>query len=282
MPFLGAHMSIAGGLVNAISRIRHVDGRSLQIFTKNQRQWHTPEMSKEEEESFKRAVRQWGYIVAAHCSYLINLASRDDSNFKRSVLAMADELLRVHRLDIPYLIIHPGSHLGSGVEQGLSRIVSGLDMAMELADGAGDVMILLETTAGQGTGVGSRFEELEFILEHVELPDRYGICFDTCHVFAAGYDLRTEESYQETMGLFEEIIGLDKLKVFHLNDSKRALGSKIDRHEHIGAGEIGLDGFRFILTDPRFKRHPMILETPKGKDLADDVRNLAVLRDLLG
>ena len=280
MPLLGAHMSIAGGLHLAFTRIRKVKGEALQIFLSNQRQWKTPPLTSEIIEDFRL---QWEMnhrmVVAAHDSYLINLAAPDPPTVEKSITAFADELVRAAALKIPFLITHPGSHRGQGVEAGLERFVHNLDSAISLS-GTNTVSVIIETTAGQGTNLGSKFEEIAFILNESHYRDHLGVCFDTSHAFAAGYDLRTPETYEKTFSLFDQVIGLQRLKFFHLNDSKRPLGSRVDRHEHIGKGEIGLNGFRLLLNDPRFREHPMVLETPKGKDLKEDKKNLRVLRSL--
>lgn len=282
MPLLGAHMSIAGGLHLAFERLRQVDGKALQIFTRNQRQWLAPPLEDSEVTRFLAAWQQTGRIpVAAHASYLINLATPDKAAASRATAAFAVELQRAGELKIPWLIIHPGSHLGSGIGSGISRIAANLDRAFEKAGQAGDeVTVLLETTAGQGSGVGSRFEELGSIIEHSRYPARLGVCFDTCHVFAAGYDMRAKETYDATMTSFDRQIGLKRLQFLHLNDSKQALGSRVDRHAHIGQGHLGFEAFRHLMHDPRFANHPMTLETPKGKDLAEDRANLLRLRSL--
>jgi deoxyribonuclease-4 len=274
-------MFIAGGLHLAFTRIRKVKGEALQIFLSNQRQWKTPPLTAEIIENFRL---QWqknrSIVVAAHDSYLINLAAPDQITVEKSVTAFADELVRAAALEIPFLITHPGSHRGQGVEAGLESFVHNLDSAITLSK-TSTVSVLIETTAGQGTNLGSKFEEIGLILRESRYRDRLGVCFDTSHAFAAGYDFRTPETYAETFSLFDQIIGLQRLKFFHLNDSKRLLGSRVDRHEHIGKGEIGLNGFRLLLNDPRFQNHPMVLETPKGKDLKEDRRNLKVLRSLI-
>ncbi|WP_319582615.1 deoxyribonuclease IV [uncultured Pseudodesulfovibrio sp.] len=278
--FLGSHMSIAGGLHMAFERIMRVDGTALQIFTRNQRQWKVPELTEYDAELFAAAWAQWGdYPVAAHDSYLINLASNKEDLLNRSVLSFAEELKRIETLSVPYLVTHPGSHLGAGVEDGIRRYAANLDRAIERS-GTRAGMILLETTAGQGTNLGSSFEELAAIIEASAHPDRLGVCYDTCHTFAAGYDIRTPETYAATFDAFDRIIGLDRLKFFHLNDTKNDFGSHKDRHEHIGQGEIGEQGFRNLMRDPRFKDIPKTLETPKQEDLQDDVRNLTLLREL--
>lgn len=281
MPLLGAHMSISGGLHLAFGRLQEVGGEALQIFSKNERQWNAPEIAAQEVQLFTDRWRDAGSLPAAiHDSYLINLAASDPLKLEKSVIAFAEELSRAELLRIPFLITHPGSHLGLGVETGLQRLVENLDRALEISETA-SAMVLIETTAGQGTNLGSSFEEIAFILGESSHRERFGVCFDTCHAFAAGYDLRNEKAYRETFLEFDEVIGLEHLKFFHLNDSKKGLGSRVDRHEHIGEGCIGLDGFRLLLNDPRFQKHPMVLETPKGKDLENDRKNLHVLRSLI-
>lgn len=281
MPLLGAHMSIAGGLHLAFPRIRKVKGEALQIFLSNQRQWKTSPLTPEMVENFRLQWKKTGYMpVAAHDSYLINLAAPDSVTAEKSVVGFADELQRAATLGIAFLVAHPGSHRGQDVEAGLERFVRNLDRAIARSK-TSKVMVLLETTAGQGTNLGSKFEEIGFILSESDYGDDLGVCFDTSHSFAAGYDIRTPETYEETFSQFDRLIGLERLKFFHLNDSKRPLGSRVDRHQHIGKGEIGLEGFRLLLNDRRFRHHPMVLETPKGKDLREDKRNLRVLRSLI-
>lgn len=276
--FLGAHMSIAGGLHMAFDRISSVDGTALQIFTRNQRQWKIPPLTRYDIDLFTVAWEQWGdYPIAAHDSYLINLATGTDDIALRSRIAFTEELRRIESLNVPYLVTHPGSHLGDGVEAGIARYVEGLDQAIEDSK-TSRAMVLLETTAGQGTNLGSTFEELAAIIDASAHPDRLGVCYDTCHTFAAGYDIRTPETYAETMQQFDQTIGLDRLKWFHVNDTKHDLGDRKDRHEHIGEGAIGLPGFRNLMQDPRFFDTPMTLETPKEPDLQDDIRNLTALR----
>jgi len=282
MPLLGAHESISGGLHLAFDRIKQVGGESLQIFTRNQRQWKAAPLKDEEVAAYKQAWNTADRMpVASHASYLINLGSSKEEQAKKSVAAFVDELQRCARLGIPHVVFHPGSHGGAGIETGLANVTSNLDQVIEQAgDDCAPVTVLLETTAGQGTGLGYRFEELAWILEKSKYSNRLGICVDTCHIFAAGYDIRTPETYAATFTEFDQLIGLDRVRFFHLNDSKKELGSRVDRHEHIGKGHIGLAGFRELLTDPRFSNHPMTLETPKGKDLAEDRENLAVLCSL--
>lgn len=282
MPLFGAHMSIEGGLHRAFERIAFIGGESLQVFSKNQRQWHAPPLTPAEIARFAEARRKWGRgPVAVHDSYLINLANPDPAKAKRAVAAFAEEITRTESLDIPYLIMHPGSHVGEGVEKGLTHLTANLDRAFSRATDAGSVTVLLETTAGQGTGLGSRFEELAHVMSHSRYSNRLGVCFDTCHAFAAGYDISTEKGYRRTFDRFDAVIGLARLLFFHLNDSKKERGSRVDRHEHIGRGTIGVEGFRLLVNDPRFARHPMVLETPKEKALQEDIVNLEVLRSLV-
>lgn len=280
MPYLGAHESVSKGLHKAFDRIDSVGGESLQIFTRNQRQWNPKPLTAEEIDNYKDArERHGGMVVASHASYLVNLASGKDELRKKSIDSFVQELQRCHQLEIPYIVIHPGSHGGDGVETGLERFTTALDEVIDRADS--DAMVLAETTAGQGTALGSTFEELAFIRSNSRFDEKIGICFDTCHAFAAGYDMGTAAACRETLDRFEKIIGLAHLHLFHLNDSKKDLASRVDRHEHIGKGYIGLEGFRCLLNDPRFADHPMVLETPKGEDLREDRENLATLRKLI-
>ncbi|PKN30983.1 MAG: deoxyribonuclease IV [Deltaproteobacteria bacterium HGW-Deltaproteobacteria-21] len=281
MPLLGAHMSISGGLDLAFSRILEIGGEALQIYTRNQRQWRCPALTEEAALRFRERREESGSMpVAAHDAYLINLASADTVTLRQSVSAFADELRRASRLSIPFLIAHPGSHLGTGTSAGIKRFVNHLDRAITLAE-IQDVTVLLEITAGQGTNLGSSFEEIGSMITLSHFGRLLGVCFDTCHAFAAGYDIRTPETYSATLESFDLAIGLDRIRFFHLNDSKLPLGSRVDRHEHIGKGKIGLECFRLLLNDSRFQSHPMVLETPKGKDLRSDRENLKVLRSLL-
>ena len=274
-------MSIAGGLHLAFTRIQEVRGESLQIFLSNQRQWRTVPLTSQMVEDFRQQWKENGYMpVAAHDSYLINLAAPDPTTLEKSVAAFADELERAAALEIPFLITHPGSHRGAGVEAGLERFVENMDRAI-IRSKTSTVMVLIENTAGQGTNLGSTFEEISFIISKSRYGEGLGVCFDTSHAFAAGYDIRTRVTYEDTLSRFDQIVGLEKLKFFHINDSKRPLGSRVDRHEHIGKGKIGLAGFRLLLNDPRFQHHPMVLETPKGKELKEDKKNLKVLRSLI-
>ncbi|MEN8134817.1 MAG: deoxyribonuclease IV [Thermodesulfobacteriota bacterium] len=282
MPLFGAHMSISGGLRLAFDRLAAVDGEALQIFTANQRQWQ-PKLPDEQEIGLFREMRRSlaGIPVASHDSYLINLASPKPETEKKSITALAEELRRCAALGVEYVVMHPGAHLGKEIAAGITRFTANLDRAFKEAAIGREVMVLLETTAGQGTSLGADFAELAKIIAGSMFSPQLGVCFDTCHVFAAGYDLRTPAAYQKTMAEFERVVGLDRLKFFHLNDSKKELGSRVDRHAHIGQGRIGVEGFRLLVNDPRFSEHPMVLETPKSEDMHEDKENLQLLRSLL-
>jgi deoxyribonuclease-4 len=280
MPYLGAHESVSGGLHLAFERIQSVGGKALQIFSRNQRQWNPAALAQQEIESFKEEWQKVGDMeVASHGSYLINLATAKEDLLQKSIHALVQELERCHMLGIKKIVLHPGSHGGAGEEVGLSRFVTGLDRAIEQAQS--DSLVLIETTAGQGTGLGCRFEEIAYILSNSKYSDRLGVCVDTCHIFAAGYDIRTTDDYKRTMAEFDRVVGLDKIQFFHLNDSKKELGSRVDRHTHIGEGFIGIEGFRNLLNDTRFASCSMTLETPKDKDLEDDRKNLETLVGLI-
>ncbi len=280
MALLGAHESVAGGIEKAFDRIEQVGGEALQIFTRNQRQWKPSPLSEKEISAFLKRWQQAGPIeVVSHGSYLVNLATSKADLLEKSVATFALELERCSQLQIPYAVLHPGSHGGDGVEVGLERFIKGIDAVFKRSKSATGVLI--ETTAGQGTGLGSRFEEIGTILAESQFGDRMGVCIDTCHIFAAGYDIRTKEAYNKTMNEVDRHIGFDRVKFFHLNDSKKELGSRVDRHTHIGQGYIGLAGFANLLNDPRFSKHSMTLETPKGEDLSEDRENLRVLRNLI-
>ncbi len=280
MPLFGAHESVAGGLHLAFSRIASVDGEALQIFTRNQRQWQPKPLEEEEVRKFRAAHAEHGEMpVASHASYLLNLATGKKELMEKSIAALTQEFERCRLLGVPYVVMHPGSHGGDGVEAGLERFVAAMDRVF--ARGNEEVMLLLETTAGQGTGLGSSFAELGYLRSRSRFPERVGVCVDSCHIFAAGYDLRSAEAYQATMAELEREVGLAQVRFFHLNDAKKELGSRVDRHEHIGKGMIGLEGFRNLVNDPRFAGMPMTIETEKGDDLAEDRENIAVLRSLM-
>ena len=277
-------MSIAGGYYKAVDAAAELDMDVVQLFTKNNNQWRAKPLVDEDHDRFQArlAELELGHPIA-HDSYLINLAAPDPALWRKSLDSFVVELNRAEFLGIPYVVAHPGAYTSSSEEAGLARIIEALD---EAHDQTRDIaaMCLLETTAGQGTNLGWRFEHLATLLEGVRDPDRLGVCFDTCHVFAAGYAMGTEKEYKATMRAFNQTIGVKQIKAFHLNDSKRELGSRVDRHEHIGEGHLGLEPFRHLLADRRFRKVPMYLETPKGqrggKDL--DAINLKTLRGLAG
>ncbi len=278
---LGAHESIAGGVHRALGRAKSVGCETLQMFVRPNRSWAVPPLPQEDIALFRaRADRMAIRPVVAHASYLLNLASPRDDLWRSSIDTLILELRRCEVLGVRWLVLHPGAHVGTGEAAGLSRMAQALG---EVHSATTDVRsrIVLETTAGQGTRLGGRFEHLAWLLEHAVAGERLGVCLDTCHVFAAGYELRTPEGYADTVEEFDQVIGLERLKVVHLNDSKGELGSRIDRHEHIGAGHIGLAGFRQVLNDSRTAGLPGLLETPKSKDLHDDRKNLVALRMLL-
>jgi len=278
---LGAHMSIAGGVHKALERGKSVGCDIIQIFTKSSNQWKAKPLTDDDLALFQEAKLATGItIVVGHTSYLINLASPDPLTYRKSVDSLRLELERSEALGLPSLVLHPGSHLGEGEQAGLKKIAKSLDAVHKSLPGL-TVKIALEITAGQGTNLGFRFEQIARIIELTKEPDRLAACFDTCHAFAAGYDIRTKKAYTATMQQFDDVIGIDRLAVIHLNDAKKELASRIDRHEHIGKGQIGLDGFRWLLNDRRLRAIPMSLETPKGKDLKEDVENLATLRTLI-
>lgn len=280
--YLGAHMSIAGGMHLAIQRAVAAGCNVMQVFTRNTNQWKGKAVTDAAAVVFREAFAASGlHEVISHDIYLINLAAPPGDIRDKSLIAFRDELETCARLGIPKIVMHPGSHLTDTPEAGLERIIAAFDQLLaEVPQFTGRV--LLETTAGQGTNLGRTFEELQCIISGSRFPERFGICFDTCHTFAAGYNTATIEGYNDTMAQFDAIIGLNRLECFHFNDSKKGLGSRVDRHEHIGKGELGLNPFRFILNDPRFAAVPKILETPKGDNEDMDAVNLAVLRGLIG
>jgi deoxyribonuclease IV len=278
-PPLGAHTSIAGGIHNAIYSGARIGCDVVQIFSKNQLQWKGKKICQDEVNQFRKAIAETGvYPITVHDSYLINLASPDPEIFQKSYRAFTEELHRCKFLGIPYLVMHPGSHMGRGEAAGITAIAEALRNCYTDAE-CQNTVILLETTAGQGTNLGSTFEQLRDIIDQSRLEDRIAVCVDTCHIFAAGYDLRTVESWSETKARFDRILSLEKLKVFHLNDSLQELGSRVDRHARIGKGKIGLEGFSALVNDPDLRQIPMILEIPGGnKAYQQDIRKLRRLQ----
>lgn len=282
MPLLGAHMSIGGGVHRAVERGAEVSCDAIQLFTSSNQQWRTKPIKDAEAALFRDLQLARGIAPAvAHASYLINMASPDRRLRRRSSVALVEEIERCDRLGLPYLIIHPGAHMGTGEEAAFDAIAGLMDGALQKRP-ASRTMILLENTAGMGTSVGHRFEHLREILGRLEARERVAICIDTCHLFAAGYDISTERGYQRVMEELDRTLGLDQVRTFHLNDSKKGLGCRLDRHEHIGAGSLGVIAFWCLLNDGRFDGVPMLLETPKGPDLTEDRTNLALLRAQVG
>jgi deoxyribonuclease-4 len=276
-------MSIAGGYHKAVEEARRCGCDCVQLFTKNNNQWRAKAITDAEAAQFAAALAEHKISdPLAHASYLINLASPDEALWQKSVESMVVELRRAEQLGIPYVVVHPGSHTTATEEEGIANVARALDLVHKLVPRASS-QILLEITAGQGTNLGWRFGQLAAILAATGRADRVGVCFDTCHAFAAGYDLRDRKTYLAMWREFDNVLGLDRLKAIHLNDSKRGLGSRIDRHEHIGRGQIGLEGFRHLLLDKRFRHTPMYLETPKENAGAEpwDVVNLRTLRELM-
>jgi deoxyribonuclease IV len=276
---LGAHMSISGGLEQAVVRGQEVGCEAMQIFTKNSNQWRAKPLTAPEVTAFRDACQAAGIgPVIAHSAYLLNLAAPDEALYEKSIQALLDELQRCELLGIPDLVVHPGAHMGAGEELGLKRIAAAINRIHRAAPRL-QAAIVLEVTAGQGTALASKFEHLAAILDQVDEGDRLGFCLDTCHLLAAGYDFRTRQGYEAMMDAWEALVGIERIHAIHLNDSKKDLGSRVDRHEHIGQGYIGTAGFEFLLNDPRLAALPMVLETPKDDNA--DVRNLATLRSLI-
>src|SRR5947207_3812858 len=279
---VGAHMSIRGGVSMAIERARSIDCTAMKIFVKNNMQWFAPPLRREEIRGFLDHVQRSDLLsIFAHANYLINLAATNPQFHANSIRALAEELIRADELELPFLVLHPGAHLGAGEEAGLEKVIESIDCVFAALPKI-KTRIALETTAGQGSCLGNRFEQLSYVISRAREPERLCVCVDTAHLFAAGYDIRTESGIRKTLREFDRVIpqARDRLVAIHLNDSKTGCGSRVDRHEHIGKGRIGLDGFRFIMRDRRFRNIPKVLETPKGKDLREDVMNLETLRRL--
>ncbi len=279
--YLGAHLSVAGGVDTAFDRAEKIECTAFQIFTKSNRQWQAKDLEPETIERYLRRQEACGLqAIACHASYLLNLGTPDPAVWQKSVEALVVELERCEQLKIPYLVLHPGAHMESGIEAGVARVAEALDVVHDRLPGY-EVKVALEITAGQGSTLGSTFEEIAAMRAACRQAERLVVCFDTCHALAAGYEFRTPESYEQMMADFERIIGLDLLKVCHFNDSEGDLGSRLDRHAHIGEGRIGLEPFGYFLNDPRLQHVFFVLETPKDDDPGDDIRNLEKLRGLI-
>lgn len=275
---LGAHVSTAGGMRNAVPQGKQLGCEAIQVFTRNQRQWAGKPLDPEDVAAFRATAAEAGFLATAlsHASYLINLAAPDPAILEKSIRAFVDEIERCAALGIPYLAVHPGSHLGQGEARGIERVARSVKEALAATRGK-RVTVLLEGTAGQGTNLGHRLEHLRAILDAVD-SDRVAVCLDTCHMHAAGYDLVTPKGYAATFQEVDRILGLDRVKAFHLNDSKGARGQRIDRHEEIGDGTIGAAPFKRLVNDARFRDLPGILETPGAEETYP--RNLALLKKM--
>ena len=278
---LGAHTSTAGGVSKAVDLAEKLKFTAMQIFSKNNNRWKAKPLDEKEIELFRSKLDESGIkFVVVHDSYLINLCSLSTDLLNKSREAFIDELIRCELLSIPYLNFHPGAHGGNGEDEGIKLIAESLNIAHQKTRNY-QVSSMLEVTAGQGTALGYRFEQIRKIIDLVEEKARMSVCIDTAHIFAAGYDIRDPKEYEKVMREFDDIIGLDLLKCFHMNDSKKELGSRVDRHAHIGEGFIGKKGFSNIMNDKRVTKVPKILETPKGKEQLEDIKNLKVLRSLI-
>lgn len=277
----GAHESIAGGVFNAVILGQKATCDTIQMFNKSSNQWRAKKLESKEIDEFFRQIELTGVTVSvSHTSYLINIASPDPALNKKSTDALREELERCEVLRIPNLVLHPGSHVGSGEETGMNLIAENINAIFDaLPDDK--ACLLLETTAGQGSNLGYTFEQLAYMIDRVEDKKRVGVCLDTCHIFAAGYPIIDPKDYKKTIKQFDDVIGLDRLKIIHVNDSLKEFGSKKDRHEHIGKGHIGLEGISNFVNDKRLAKVPMVLETPKEEDLTEDIENLRVLRSLV-
>jgi deoxyribonuclease-4 len=272
-------MSIAGGVDMAIERARSINCTAMQMFVKNNMQWFARPLTRDEIARFRQHQQRSELLsIFAHANYLINLAANRQFH-ANSIRSLSEELVRADQLELPFLVLHPGAHLGAGEEAGLEKIVESIDYVLSGLPKI-KTRIALETTAGQGSCLGNKFEHLAYIISRVREPNRLCVCLDTAHVFAADYDIGSDATVRKTFREFDRVVGLDRLVVIHLNDSKTPRGSRVDRHEHIGKGKIGLPAFRFIMRDRRFRKIPKVLETPKGKDLREDVVNLKTLRRL--
>jgi deoxyribonuclease-4 len=280
-PLIGSHVPTIGGVATAIDRAVGIGCTAMQIFVKNNMQWFAKPLAEADVLAFTHhPLREKLGPVIAHAGYLINLAVEGTENHAKSLRSLSDEMLRCEQLGIRSLVLHPGSHLGAGVEVGVACVIRNLDL-LHAEHPNLKVLITLEITAGQGATLGARFEEIAAILDGVENALRLEVCFDTAHAFAAGYDLSAPKGAEKVFAEFDRIIGLSRLAVLHINDSKSALGSRVDRHDNLGNGKIGLDTFRWIMNAPALASVPKILETPKGKALAEDAEAMALLRGFL-
>lgn len=278
---LGAHMSIGGGVHMAIERACSINCTAMQMFVKNNMQWFARPLGREEIRAFLEHQQRGELLsVFAHANYLINLAATNPQFHANSIRALSEELTRADQLGLPFLVLHPGAHLGAGEEAGLEKITASVNRMFRKTSNI-RTRIALETTAGQGSSLGYAFEQIAYIIDNVREPERLCVCLDTAHVFAAGYDIGNDPATRRMFREFDRVIGLDRLAAIHLNDSKTVRGSRVDRHQHIGKGKIGLEAFRLIMRDRRFRKIPKVLETPKGKDLREDVENLKTLRGLV-
>ncbi|HCN09729.1 MAG TPA: deoxyribonuclease IV [Lentisphaeria bacterium] len=281
MPKFGAHMSISGGFPLAIDRGEAVGCDTIQIFTKSNRQWAAAPIADEDAAAFiARRAESSIDPVFVHASYLINVCSEVDATREKSVMGLIDEIDRAAKLELPFIVLHPGSPKGLQTDVGLQVAADNLRLVINATANCG-VRIAIETMAGQGSSICGEFEHIARLYEAVDADERLGVCFDTCHVFAAGYDIRDETGYENTISAFGDTVGFGRLLALHLNDSKAKFGSCKDRHEHIGAGEIGRDAFEFIVNDERLEHLPMVIETPKGKSMEEDEENLATLRGMV-
>jgi deoxyribonuclease-4 len=274
-------MSIGGGVHTAIERGCSIKCTAIQMFVKNNMQWFARPLTRDEICAFLEHQQRGDLLsIFAHANYLINLAATNPQFLANSIRALSEELTRADQLELPFLVLHPGAHLGAGEEAGLEKIVASINCVFRKIPKV-KTRIALETTAGQGSCLGHRFEQIAYIIRNVRQPERLCVCLDTAHIFAAGYHIGTEAGIKKTFREFDHMVGLERLAAIHVNDSKTARGSRVDRHQHIGKGQIGLEAFRFIMRNRRFRKVPKVLETPKGKDLLEDVANLKTLRDLL-
>ncbi len=277
---IGTHVSARGGLHCAYERGTRIGCTTIQVFTKNSNQWEGRPIADEDIQKYKTAQAKATISpVVAHAAYLINLSAVNQAVLRKSRKALEDELQRCEAFGLHGLIFHPGAHMGKGEGEGIRRVAESVNLVHEKTAGF-RTLTILETTAGQGSALGYRFEQLRAIIDGIEQKQRVAVCIDTCHLFAAGYPIQTESGWESTMREFDAILGFNRLAVVHVNDSRRELGSRIDRHEHIGKGRIGKEGFRMLMNDPRFRRLPKILETEKSEDMHEDVENMAVLRSL--